>query len=281
MSEYLTVSGRTHTGLVRENNEDALILADLSRASSIRDNFAWHRSQIGENGLLLAIADGMGGANGGGDASDMTVNLLYDYLQRLDRIDSAGLHDAIVFTNETVFAKAEANAELKGMGATLTAMVVNNGTALIAHIGDTRAYLLRGDDIIRLTKDHSLVQSLVDAGVMTAADAETSNKRNILLSAIGHSGKLEPDLATIDLEPEDQLLICSDGRSGPVRDFEVKNVLKLMLTTEEKCERFIQIANERGGSDNVTVIVVRYHRDNFVEVTEEMPSTKRFPNELF
>lgn len=125
------------------------------------------------------------------------------------------------------------------------------------------------------------MQSLVDAGVMTAADAETSNKRNILLSAIGHSGKLEPDLATIDLEPEDQLLICSDGRSGPVRDFEVKNVLKLMLTTEEKCERFIQIANERGGSDNVTVIVVRYHRDNFVEVTEEMPSTKRFPNELF
>ncbi|MEO7093909.1 MAG: protein phosphatase 2C domain-containing protein, partial [Polyangiales bacterium] len=181
---FLTSCARTDVGMRRSSNEDAFVLVDLD-APTTAIACAGERIEIGGKRMLLALSDGMGGAAAGEIASSLALSTLVRELQRAttDRIDEA-LDAAVHVANARVLEAASA-AERRGMGATLTAVVIADNTAWIAEVGDSRAYLLRGRQLHQLTRDQSYVQMLVDMGAMSEEDAKESSKRNVILQAVG------------------------------------------------------------------------------------------------
>lgn len=250
----LTVFARSDVGRVRTSNEDAFLLSDLD--SGDRLAVPAIDVDVSDRGILMVVSDGMGGHAAGEVASGMVVESLRRSLsnhagdpQSLGRL----IDHAVDRANAEVHEAAHSS-DKHGMGATLTAVLVHNKEAYVAEVGDSRGYLLRGQRLKQITKDQSFVQALVDSGVMTPEQATTSSRKNMILQAMGKNKDVEAWIGRISLCRGDRLLLCSDGLSNFVPNAELETLLGGPdLATI--CDRMIDLANERGGKDNLTAVV--------------------------
>ncbi|MGZ4778202.1 MAG: Stp1/IreP family PP2C-type Ser/Thr phosphatase [Thermoanaerobaculia bacterium] len=240
---------RTDVGLVRSENQD---FGTLTTPQEERSSHA--------GGRLLIVADGMGGHRGGATASRLAAETVKtQYLQsRADDVPAA-LREALARANARIFAEAQSNSDLRGMGTTTSALAVRGSRAWFAHVGDSRIYMIRNDEIRQITDDHSLVASMVREGLLTAKEAETHPRRNVLQRSMGVSEDVEIDVrGPIEVKEGDTFILCSDGLHGLVREPELKEVAKLPI--DEAADEFVKRALERGAPDNVTVIVARVEK---------------------
>lgn len=262
------VFGKTDLGKTREHNEDCFLVADLTRHSASLQP-AVREHEVGERGSLFVVADGMGGAAAGELASDMATQAIYNHLSQTWTSDSETteqqfafrLKEAVERANTELHTYAKAHPEVRGMGTTTTAAGVLGEHAYLSQVGDSRAYLVRGGTAHQLTKDQSLMQRLVEAGELTEEEAAQSERRNIILQALGPDPRVKVDLTHQELRRGDVLVLCSDGLSGQVRKEEIAETVTREPTLQGVCERLIALANERGGPDNITVIAVRFDGD--------------------
>jgi protein phosphatase len=262
------VFGKTDLGRTREHNEDCFLVADLTRHdASLQPQVREH--EVGERGSLFVVADGMGGAAAGELASDMATQAIYNHLSKTWATDSEAteqqfafrLKEAVEAANNELHAYAKAHPEVRGMGTTTTAAGVLGEHAYVSQVGDSRAYLVRGGVAHQLTKDQSLMQRLVEAGELTEEEAAQSERRNIILQALGPDPRVKVDLTHQELRRDDVLVLCSDGLSGQVKKEEIAEAVAREPTLQAVCDRLIALANERGGPDNITVIAVRFVGD--------------------
>ncbi len=265
----ISVFGKTDLGRTRDHNEDTFIVADLTtQQASLKPEVREH--DLGERGTLLMVADGMGGAAAGEVASQMATDTVFQYLVDTWCRDDSGepaqfatrLKEALERANEHIHSYALEHPELRGMGTTATVVGILEDHVYLAQVGDSRAYLVRNGDAIQLTKDQSLMQKLVDAGELTEEEAERSDRKNIILQALGPDARIRVDLTHQEVRRGDAFALCSDGLSGQVRKEEIAAVVadrsKDLVTA---CTDLIQVANERGGPDNITVILARLSGD--------------------
>lgn len=251
---YLSVAGQTDVGKEREKNEDALVVADLT-GDTLLGVVQHARFDVGERGVLLAVSDGMGGAQAGEVASALVIETLTRAMKDAspETPRDALMNDAIQRAHRAVWDTAKR--ESKKMGATLTAVFVHAGQAFIAEVGDSRAYLIRKGKMCQLTHDQSMVQMLVDSGVIEADQAEHSPIRNVILQAMGNQPNVKVALAKLELRDRDCLVLCSDGLTTHVHDDEIRDLVLASGRPEIAAKALVDLANERGGKDNITVVV--------------------------
>ena len=269
----ISVSGFTDIGMKRKMNEDALLLADLANFNfSLGSRI--NTGHLSERGALLVVADGMGGAAAGEVASELAVMTLLDELTQGANVKAISLRlkEAVENTNRRIWEYAQQHPELKGMGTTLTAAVISNGLVYIAQVGDSRAYLLRGKNITQITKDQSLVQRWLDAGLLDVEEAQVHPYRNILTQSLGIGPSVKVAGAEFPLYRNDYLLLCSDGLSNKISPQEMLRALWESSNISETCRKLIDEANRRGGEDNITVIVARFDGDALSAGDEEQPA---------
>ncbi|HVE80109.1 MAG TPA: Stp1/IreP family PP2C-type Ser/Thr phosphatase [Gemmatimonadaceae bacterium] len=262
------VFGRTDVGRTREHNEDAFVVADLSTGNAtLQPEVRTH--VVGELGSLFMVADGMGGAAAGEIASAMAVETILEELRRLwagaSRKDpdtfASALREATVVANGKIHGFATSHPEYRGMGTTATIAGILGDTLYLAQVGDSRAYLVRDGAARQITKDQSLMQKLIEAGEITEEEAEQSERRNIILQALGPEGAIKVDLTSQQVRRGDTLILCSDGLSGQVRKEEIAQIAAQERDLTALCRRLIDRANELGGPDNITVVAARFDGD--------------------
>lgn len=235
--KYINIS---RTGLLRDINEDAVSVYET------------------ENGLLVILCDGLGGNRGGEVASTLSVDTVFDQFKisrQSDFLDR--LKEAVVAANNLLIDKSMAHIDLKGMATTIEVLFINYDHAYWAHVGDSRIYYLKSGKMKQVTKDHSLVQKLVDEGFLTLKEAENHPNKNIIMRAIGDSSELEIDLSKMKLNPSEKSMffVCSDGVTAVLKDYEIENILNI-YSPEEASERLIKVIEERGAPDNYTFVIV-------------------------
>ena len=255
-SVHLSVSGRTDIGRVRKNNEDSFVVADLTGGELLGDEPV-RRFEVRERGVLLAVSDGMGGARAGEVASALVVETLTRAMASASPIEGPRdtLMEAAVQQAHRVVREAAQTEGREGMGATLTAVYVRGHDAYIAEVGDSRAYLVRAGAITQLTHDQSMVQFLLDKGVIGPAEAAESPFRSVILQSMGHHQVVKVALARLELRNRDCFVLCSDGLTRAVTDEEIRDAILSAPRLDTACEGLVRLANERGGQDNITVIV--------------------------
>lgn len=272
----MAVWGRTDVGRARRENQDAFLVQQITANGEegflLGPDSAGEVSphsgsfEVGGKGAFLLVADGMGGAAGGAVASRLaTVVIAETFRQRwtADRNHAPGqlafrLREAVEEANRRVHARALERSELHGMGTTATAAAILDGFVYVAQVGDSRAYLIRAGTATQLTRDQSVVQQLVDAGAMTEQEAERSDQRSVLLQALGTDPAIQVDLTYEELRRDDVLLLCSDGLSGQVRAEEMAEAVGAQPDLVSACDALVDLANERGGPDNITVVLARF-----------------------
>jgi protein phosphatase len=262
----VTWCGRSSTGKVRRNNEDSLWAAPLGQPGGHREGSDGDVETLFP-GMLLAVADGMGGALAGEVASGLAVETLGAEMARRSRwvdpsrLGAGGfglmLKASIEAANATIRGEGESNPKRRGMGTTLTAAWLRGADAEVAQIGDSRAYLFRKGHLSQLTKDQSLVGKLIEDNIISEEEAERMAGRNIILQALGTDEPLDVVHQTEHLEAGDTLLLCTDGLTSVVNNKDLQDQLRLGGKPCDVCERLVALANERGGPDNVTVLVAR------------------------
>ena len=259
---------KTDLGKTRDHNEDNYLVADLSRrVHTLTPGLKAH--DVGERGSLLMIADGMGGAAAGEVASEMAADSVYQHLEHAWLADKEvtaqrfayRLKEAIETANTKTHNYAKEHPEVRGMGTTTTAAGVFGDHLYLTQIGDSRAYLIRNGTAIQITKDQSLMQRLVEAGELTEEEAAHSERRNIILQALGPDPKIKVDLTYQELRRGDTVVLCSDGLSGQVKKEEIAEIAGKATDLSAACDQLIALANERGGPDNITVIIARFDGD--------------------
>ena len=235
---------------MRTNNEDMILIgSELLRNDVYKTSF----TTKADNRLLLAIADGMGGHLAGDIASRMTADLLAEALKGLEpRTDT--LQESIGRINEQVFERQKNDVSLRGMGTTLTVLWEADEVIYCAHVGDSRAYLLRGGELRQVTLDHSMVAELMREGLITAEEAAVHPYRHIITRAVGTDPTVEADIITETKTPGDRWLICSDGLTGAVSDIVLKEHME-KYELQEAADRLLALALEQGGQDNITLVL--------------------------
>lgn len=234
----------TDCGKQRENNEDFCIA-----------------KTVGEYTVLI-LADGMGGHNGGETASRNAVETVFSFLEsRLRENLLPGqimlfLSDALEKANGEIFELSKENKLLSGMGTTAEVCIIINGTAYIAHIGDSRVYKISGKNIKRLTKDHSLVEYMIEKGTITPQEASSHPQKNVITRALGIAPQADADIFFEKLGESDSLLLCSDGLSNMLDEETILSVMASPRCAEETAKALVHLANEAGGTDNITAIVL-------------------------
>jgi serine/threonine protein phosphatase PrpC len=275
-SVRVSVFGKTDLGRTREHNEDTFLVADLSTGNaSLQPEVRNH--QIGPRGSLFMVADGMGGAAAGELASAMAADLIHRHMATAWAGDGTltaarfafRMKEAVELANTQIYAYAREHPEVRGMGTTVTAAGIFRNDLYLAQIGDSRAYLVRGVEAIQLTKDQSLMQRLVDAGELTEDEAEQSERRNIILQALGPDPRVKVDLTHQSVRRDDTLILCSDGLSGLVRREEFASLAQQHRDPQALCAALIDLANSRGGPDNITVISARFEGEGLPEAVGE------------
>lgn len=265
-AQYKVLSAAcTDVGRVREHNEDSFLIANLTEGIR-RESNGELDFPSGPDGCLLAVADGMGGAAAGEMASRLGVQILYRELQELIpiRADSNEetleeiLVEAVGMANRRIFQLSRQNHELHGMGTTLTAVLELNGSLTVGQIGDSRAYLLREDGIYQVTRDQSLVAHMVVAGKLTEEEARHHPERNVLLQALGVRDTVELALQRVPVRPGDLVMLCSDGLHGLMSADEIYQTASRAHGLEEAARRLVDLANSRGGPDNITVVMAQF-----------------------
>ncbi len=268
----VSVFGKTDVGRTRDHNEDTFLVADLtSRLASLQPEVRDHA--VGARGSLFVVADGMGGAAAGEVASRMAADLIFGHLTTVWGEDQAPtahqfayrLKEAVELANSRIHVHAKEHPDVRGMGTTATVAGVFGPDLYLAQVGDSRAYLVRQSQITQITKDQSLMQRLVEAGELTEEEAEHSERRNIILQALGPDPRVKVDLTWQPLRRGDLLVLCSDGLSGQVRKEEIAQIASEAPSLLELCARLIDLANTRGGPDNITAVAVRFTGDGLSE----------------
>lgn len=233
---------------------------DIGRERKINEDF-FYISEKDSKIRLYIIADGMGGYNGGEIASKIATESVKQYVcenfesKKNSREEIIELiQNAIEFANSKVFTESEKNEDLKGMGTTLDICLIYNNKMYVGHIGDSRVYRIRKEFLRRITKDHSYVQTLIEDGTITKEEAYHHPKKNMLTKALGCEKKVEPDIYVKTFLPHDILLMCTDGLTNMVRENEIYNII--MENPEDAIAKLINKANENGGLDNVTAIII-------------------------
>ena len=251
----LSVGAKTDPGR-RPNNEDQLAVIDVRRLRLRADG-------------VLVIADGMGGRSFGERAASAAVETVQDTLVEMlqsDRAEAVNIGDALDSAlrkaNARVYEAAGEAEESRGMGTTCVAAVIEGDRLFLAHAGDSRAYLLRGQQLVRLTDDHSYVAEQVRAGTLSEESARRSRFRNVITRAVGIEPTIAPDLGEHDLQPNDWLLLCTDGLSNMVADPEIVQIITRASSAQDAADRLVNIANRNGGRDNITAIVARLEAGN-------------------
>ncbi|MCM1363882.1 MAG: Stp1/IreP family PP2C-type Ser/Thr phosphatase [Faecalibacterium sp.] len=241
----MKIVGKSDVGMKRAKNEDSF------RFGSFEDGVVW-----------AVVCDGMGGAAGGQTASMLACDMVGSKIQKCYNKSMTDfsienlLLSAITTANVSVFDKAEADESLKGMGTTIVACVIKNGIACIAHVGDSRAYHISKSSITQITKDHSLVQQMLDNGQITREQFDHHPNKNIITRALGIREKIEIDFDTVELSSDSVIVLCTDGLSGCVSDEQLL-VIYENNAFNELSSKYIDAANENGGSDNITVVVIK------------------------
>lgn len=236
----MRAAGRTDTGRVRHENQDAFAL----------------REDLG----LAVVADGVSMPRAGGVAAEIAVQTVVEYLAGVaaqETLTPHCLRQALEIANERVFGLSSAISAYRGMATTLVLTVVNGARGYVAHVGDSRVYHFRDVELTGITKDHSVVQRRLDAGLISPAQARLARDRHVVTRAVGAEPTLRPDVRALDLEDGDLLLLCSDGLTEHLEDDEIARHLAEAVDLDETADRLVEAANAAGGSDNVTVVLVR------------------------
>jgi PPM family protein phosphatase len=256
LSQALEIASCTDPGIVRSHNEDS-IAADASKG-------------------LVVLADGMGGYNAGEVASGMATTVITTELQHLlehtppYRLEPKTgkpygerlLLEQIIKANTSIFQAAQSEPQYSGMGTTLVAAMFYDNRVSVAHIGDSRAYRLRGETLEQITRDHSLLQEQIDSGMITPEQARFSQNKNLVTRALGIDPTVEPEIHIYPTRPGDLYLLCSDGLNDMVSDEDIGMTLQtLSANLRLAAQQLVQLANDNGGRDNVSVILVRVLRD--------------------
>ncbi|HST53448.1 MAG TPA: PP2C family serine/threonine-protein phosphatase [Pyrinomonadaceae bacterium] len=291
---FVELSAKTNVGRVRAGNEDNFLVLDLTAQK------AWtgtegevppeemRRFDVGPKGVVLVVSDGMGGALAGDVASRMAVETVRDMLTGGD--DGEGeaafdtdaplvecLRNATDYANFAIHRKSQEDPRCSGMGATLTAAAITQEGVSLLQVGDSRGYIIRGGQIKLATKDQSLVQQLVDVGQISEQEAETHMFRNVILQALGAQPELAPVAGLVRIFRGDLLLLCSDGLSGKLRGDDIQQIVASSDgDLARACEALVNEANERGGEDNITVVLARLGGDDLPSpdtdrITVEVP----------
>jgi protein phosphatase len=269
----ITTGALTHKGNVRSNNEDHFLVARLAKSMQICQTSLKKSGETrfsDEDGYLMIVADGMGGAAAGERASALAVesvetfalNTLKWFLH-INKADESvlvsELRKGLEMADQAVFDEAESNARFYGMGTTLTMSYSVGHDLYIVHAGDSRAYLFREGNLEQITSDHTLVQLLVSGGVLSPEDAKTHARRNVVTNVIGGpSAGVHAEIHKVRLNDGDVLLLCSDGLTEPVSDEKIAETLNRTSDPETAAAKLIALALEKGGPDNVTAVVARY-----------------------
>jgi protein phosphatase len=281
---------KSDVGRVRRGNEDNFLVLDLtteqtwSGADGARPPEKLTRFTLGDRGLVLVVSDGMGGALAGDVASRMAVDSVREMLlgtedhepcdPQQDLVDC--LKDATHYANLAIHQKSQEDSRCAGMGATFTGAAIRGDNLDLVQVGDSRGYVIRKDHIRLATKDQSLVQQLVDVGQISESEAETHMFRNVILQALGAQSEVAPVTGRIHLRQGDVLLLCSDGLSGKLRAEDIQQiVVNSQDDLAKACDGLIEEANNRGGEDNITVVLARFQGDDL-----EAPATDRITIEL-
>ncbi len=256
LSESLEIASATDPGMVRSNNEDS-VAADASKG-------------------LVVLADGMGGYNAGEVASGMATTVITTELQQLlktqgphevdvasgKRVAEKLLHDQVLKANTSIYQASQSQPQYAGMGTTLVVALFYDNKLAVAHVGDSRLYRQRGGVFSQVTKDHSLLQEQIDSGMLTKEQAKLSTNKNLVTRALGIDPTVEPEIHEYDALPGDIYLLCSDGLCDMVSDEDIGLALQELGANLKLCvAQLIQMANDNGGRDNVSVILARVKRE--------------------
>ncbi len=281
---------KSDVGRVRRGNEDNFLVLDLtteqtwSGADGATPPEKLTRFDLGHRGLVLVVSDGMGGALAGDVASRMAVDSVREMLigsegngpcdPELDLVEC--LKNATIYANLAIHQRSQEDSRCAGMGATFTGAAIRGDRLDLVQVGDSRGYIIRKDHIRLATKDQSLVQQLVDVGQISESEAETHMFRNVILQALGAQSEVTPVTGKIRLRQGDLVLLCSDGLSGKLRSDDIQQiVLNSGGDLSKACDALIDEANNRGGEDNITVVLARFQGDDL-----EAPSSDRITIEL-
>jgi serine/threonine protein phosphatase PrpC len=272
---------RTDVGQVREHNEDNFLVADLTRRS--RGLMEANRSAaVGPHGDVFAVCDGMGGAAAGEIASQLAVDIIYEHMvEGLEKSPVSSRDDiarrlvhAVEAAGLRIFQEAKLDRTRRGMGTTVTASALVDDHVFFAQVGDSRGYILRGGVLTQVTRDQSLVNQLIEAGQLTEEEAETFEHNNIILQALGTSDTVQVDLTFADLRRGDMMLLCSDGLSGMVRFDEIRDIMRSSQEPLDICKALTERANQAGGHDNITVIIVVFDGEGLQPLSSETTPLK-------
>lgn len=241
----INVFSKTDIGRVRKVNQDAV------KAEVISDNLAWS-----------VVCDGMGGQAGGDIASNIAVimisKFLSDNLSELktsDEIKSV-IYEAVSSANQAIYLKSEKDENLKNMGTTVIVCVVSMGELYVAHMGDSRTYLISNDRITQITTDHSMVQEMLNKGKLTVEEARNHPQKNIITRALGVNPDIKLDYNTVDIKQGDIVLSCTDGLTNTVKESDIYDICKKYENKEEAVNKLIATGNKNGGNDNITVSLI-------------------------
>ena len=256
IAEALEIFSQTHPGMVRSHNEDSI-------------------ASVPDKGLVV-LADGMGGYNAGEVASGMATTVLTTELRQLleahapHEIDPQSGHKAalkmlqqqVAKANTSIYQAAQSQPQYAGMGTTLVVALFYDNKVMVAHIGDSRLYRMRGDEFGQVSKDHSLLQEQIDAGMLTKAQAKHSSNKNLVTRALGIDPAVEPEIHEYDTRPGDIYLLCSDGLSDMVSDEDIGMALQALgANLNLAAQQLVQMANDNGGRDNISVMLVKIRRE--------------------
>ena len=281
---------KSDVGRVRRGNEDNFLVLDLSTEQTWTgsDNTSppepLQRFNLGDRGLVLVVSDGMGGALAGDVASRMAVDSVREMLtgseppenceEAIDLVEC--LKNATVYANLAIHMRSQEDSRCAGMGATFTGAAVKGDSLDLVQVGDSRGYVIRKGQIRLATKDQSLVQQLVDVGQISESEAETHMFRNVILQALGAQSEITPVTGKIRLKQGDLVLLCSDGLSGKLRADDIQRIVTGSNGDLAKaCDALVQEANNRGGEDNITVVLARFQGDDL-----EAPVSEKITIEL-
>lgn len=241
----MQINGNTDVGRRRIANEDAF------KYGTFDDGTSW-----------AVVCDGMGGVHGGKIASSTAIDIVsqkickcYNPSMSITSVENL-LLSSITTANCIVFDRGAGDSELEGMGTTIVAVIIKNGEACIAHVGDSRAYKISDGKLSLITKDHSLVQEMLDLGQITQTEFENHPRKNIITRAMGVEEKIEIEFNTVDFHKDDVLLLCSDGLSGLVKKDELLEIYN-NSDFSTLSDKYIEAANDNGGVDNITVVVMK------------------------
>lgn len=281
----VTVAGRTDVGQRRRENQDSFLVAefpegdhglllepDVDTGAPVSGEF-----RLGPKGAVCLVADGMGGAAAGGLASSVAVMSIHDELRKHwihDRLSTpqhfaSRLKEAVVASNARIHGASIAEPGYRGMGTTATVVGMLDAFLYVAQVGDSRAYMVRNLEAVQLTRDQSYIQQLVDSGAMTEEEAERSDHRNMILQALGTAPAVDVELTFQELRRRDMVILCSDGLSKVVSRAEIGEVVGRVNDPARICDELVDLANLRGGPDNITVLAASFDGDGLEEPGED------------